>query len=115
MFKKLKKHQKREIIREFLILSLCLFLVILFCQNNILTLILLTTLYITRTIFWYKPRDHTLFFVGGLIGTIIELVLTTVGIYNFANPTFFNLPIWIPISWAIGSLTVMKIVLVFIK
>lgn len=105
----LKIRQKKEIIREMAILGLTFVSVILFWQNDFLIFFILISIYVVRSYFWHKPRDHILFVIFVLVGFIMEFAFTSVGLYQFANPTLLNIPFWIPLSWGLSLLLFVRI------
>lgn len=108
-----KKNQ--EVIREFIILLLTFFSVILFWKKDFLVFLILIFIYVCRSSFWYKPKDHIIFVISVLIGFIMEFAFTFVGLYQFSSPSLFNIPYWIPLSWGLSLLLFFRIIYFFVK
>ena len=85
----------------------------IFHQNNsIVSILLLLTLSIGVK-FGYKRDDIPFILVGAFGGTIVEIVLLKFDVYQYANPTFLDIPIWAPFAWGIGILLIKRFAEVF--
>ena len=104
-----------RIIRDLIIFWVGIFLAILTWENNLLATFFVLTIYFFRARFWYEPGDHIFFSVGGLLGTTTEVIATHVGVWKYANPTFLNIPIWLPFGWGFASVLIIRIAQNFIK
>ncbi len=77
-------------------------------DNLILTLIVVVLSGVILSI-GFKPSDILLFIVAVLVGSVGDILSTGAGAWQFTNPTFWNIPLWIPISWGCNFLTIKKL------
>lgn len=64
--------------------------------------IFMYTYYLFRTSTKIKP-EIILFWVGIVLGTIIELGMTQISRAQFWENTFFAVPLWLPLAWGVGA------------
>ncbi|MFH1424829.1 MAG: hypothetical protein ABIG20_04085 [archaeon] len=48
--------------------------------------------------------DILLFILAGVSGALAEIYGISHGAWAYANPTFFGIPIWLPILWGVAGL-----------
>ena len=48
---------------------------------------------------WHDRFDLSILFVIGGVGSIAEAVFVHFGVWHYANPTFFDMPLWFPLSF----------------
>jgi len=81
---------------------------LLYESNVLLTLVLVfgggATLWM-----YHERQDVLVFVVGGVIGPIGEGVAVYFGAWSYTNPSFFGIPIWLPIVWGLASLLITRI------
>jgi hypothetical protein len=99
----------RAVLRDLLIFALAVLFVIIFWRNNFLVAFLLLLVYLLRSFFGYQKDDHVIFVVGALLGSSAEIIATSRGIWTYTNPTFLNIPIWLPFAWGIGAVLIIRI------
>ncbi|MDI6794961.1 MAG: hypothetical protein QME81_19185 [bacterium] len=85
----------------------------MFHQNNSLVSILLLLTLSIGVKFGYKRDDVLFILIGAFGGTITEIILLNFGVYQYANSTFLNIPIWAPFAWGLGILLIKRFVEVF--
>lgn len=78
----------------------CIILIGLFWKNNILLTILLFISLISILIFFHNKKDLIAIFISGIGGAVGEIILIFLKVFNYANPTILNIPIWLPLAWA---------------
>jgi uncharacterized membrane protein len=61
--------------------------------------IILFLAYMSRS---YKEMLLTLV-VGGVLPAICEIMAVQVGVWHYAKPSFFGIPFWLPLGWALAS------------
>ena len=87
-------------LKAFLLFIFCIILISLFWKNNILLTVLLSISLISILIFFHNKKDLIVIFVSGIGGAVGESILISFKIWNYANPTIFSIPIWLPLAWA---------------
>lgn len=106
---------KKELLFEFIIFSLGISFIVFFWKNNILTAMLLLILYITANRFLHKKHDIVFYISGGILGPTAEIVCIRYGAWSYANPTYFGIPIWLPLAWGFASVMLVRISETFVK
>jgi hypothetical protein len=87
---------------------LSLLAVSVFWKNNLIVFFILTAFSIILLISRSKT-ELILFLFCGISGMIAEVVAIFFGTWNYSNPSFFGVPIWLPILWAIASIYMIRI------
>jgi hypothetical protein len=103
------------LIRDLFIFWFVIFLVVLCWTNNILVTAILLAAYGIRYYFWPNKEDHVLYIGGAVLGPITEIIATTVGIWHYTLPTFFNIPLWLPFAWGFAAVLIIRIALAFVR
>lgn len=103
------------LIRDLFIFWFVIFLVVLCWTNNILVTAILICAYGLRSYLWPNKEDHVLYIGGAILGPIAEIIATSVGIWQYTIPTFFNIPLWLPFAWGFATVLIIRITLAFVK
>jgi hypothetical protein len=76
-----------------------------------LTLLIFILLIITLR-FDYRKDDiyHTI--SGMILGSIAEIICVYFGVWRYANPTFLGIPLWLPLAWGVGVLSIKRIAVI---
>jgi hypothetical protein len=53
---------------------------------------------------WHDRFDLSMLFVIGGLGSIAEAVFVQFGVWHYANPAFFGIPLWFPLSFGTAGL-----------
>ncbi|MBM3229345.1 hypothetical protein FJZ26_02845 [Candidatus Parvarchaeota archaeon] len=57
-----------------------------------------------------KSRNETILFaLYGLWGASAEAIAIWLGGWNYSNPLFFGIPLWLPILWGIAACFVLRV------
>ena len=56
-----------------------------------------------------EKEEIVLYFVCFFIGPIFDLVLVPRGLWSYGNPTIYGVPIWLPFSYGLGTVMIVKI------
>jgi len=43
-----------------------------------------------------------------ILGTLLDIVSSNYDVWEFSNPTFLSIPLWLPFAWVIGAITLLK-------
>lgn len=68
-------------------------------RNNLLVAAILALLWATNIKYWHTKSDNTLFALGFFAGTLGEINAVQLGIWSYANASFFGIPAWLPLLW----------------
>lgn len=101
--------RQKDLLIGFLIISVEIALFYYFWKNNILLTTFLAAISFLVLLKWADKKEKLLFFVGFLIGPVYDIILVPAGVWNYANPTFLNVPMWLPLAYGLGMVTVVKI------
>ena len=53
---------------------------------------------------WHDPLDVAFFLVIGVLGSGAELVFVRFGVWQYANPTIWGVPLWFPLAFGTTGL-----------
>lgn len=84
-------------------------LVSLFYQNNLLLLGLLIAAWLIGYKLLYKKEDLYFGIVGAIIGPFGEIIAIYFGVWQYSNPTFLGIPIWLPVLWFLAIMFIKRI------
>ncbi|NIP40571.1 MAG: DUF2878 family protein [Candidatus Aenigmarchaeota archaeon] len=93
---------------EIFLFSLVVTLIILFYTNNLLLTALLIIAWLVGIRFWHKKHDIYFFVAGAVIGSIAEIICIYFGVWQYANPTFLGIPMWLPIVWGLAAMLIKR-------
>jgi hypothetical protein len=103
------------LVRDLAFFWFAIFLVVLCWTNNILVTAVLTAAYGVRYYFWPNREDNVLYIGGAILGPVAEIIATTVGIWHYTLPTFFNIPLWLPFAWGFATVLIIRIALACVR
>jgi|ETNmetMinimDraft_2_1059921.scaffolds.fasta_scaffold217109_2 hypothetical protein len=83
--------------------------VIIFYKNILLTTIITGILAIIALIVWKSRRTLVIFVVGGIGGTILEMIAGKFGVWNYSITNVINVPWWLFIVWGSAAAVVYQI------
>jgi hypothetical protein len=55
------------------------------------------------------PGDWAFALVGALVGPAVEATIHALGAFDYTEPDFLGIPIWLPPLWAIGGIAIRRI------
>jgi hypothetical protein len=104
----MKKNILSELLLEIAVFLSAVILIVLFWGNNLLLSALLIGLLLLANQFWYKKYDYVIYIAAIALGSMLDLTASHFGIWEFTNPSFLNLPLWLPMGWVLGAITILK-------
>jgi len=102
------KKLEKEFFYEMMLFIVTVAVVAHFYRNNFLLTILLILLWGISIIWWHTKRDAKLFITGAIFGTAIEIICTHFGVWQYGNPTFLNVPVWLPMAWGVFIVMIVR-------
>ena len=102
----MKQHTNKvlqDLFYEILLFLITVFIIALSWKNNVLTLVLLLVLWSIPIFFWPKKGDLAYFFMAFILGPIGEIVAIKFGAWQYSNPDFLGIPIWLPFLWGCSA------------
>ena len=73
-------------------------------KNNYLLTLVMAIGWLVASKFIFTKRDNCMFLIAALLGAAAEIVAVKFGAWQYVNPTYFGVPLWLPLLW--GSSTV---------
>ena len=92
-------HEIRGLIFNGIFAVLTLTIVVNFYRNINLTTLLLSVLAIIALLKWRNKNTLIIFIVGGILGTIAEIIGVSFGVWNYSVANFLNVPSWLLVLW----------------
>jgi len=109
------KKLEKELLFDVILFGVSTLFIVLFYQNNVLLSVLLLVAWLFALKFWHKNHDAYFFVVGAIVGPIGEIVAVSFGVWQYANPSFLGIPIWLPLVWGLAVVLIKRIAEVFVK
>lgn len=111
----LTKIVRKELILEFMIFIGGMASIVIFYQNNFLLTFLLATGWLIGILFWHKNHDIYFYVAGAILGPLSEIVAIYFGAWEYTNPSFLGIPIWLPFAWGLVTMMLKRISETFVK
>ncbi len=88
---------------------LSLLSVIILWKDNILLTEFLVVILILMLSMQRSKKEIILVVFFGIAGSIAEIVTMYFGVWQYDNPSFFGIPLWLPALWAVASIYVIRV------
>lgn len=111
----LTKKIEKELSFEIALFSVGIAAISLFYHNNLLLTLILFAGVLFGMKVWYKKHDIYFFITGAVVGPIGEIVAIYFGAWQYTNPTFFGIPLWLPLVWGLSITVIKRFAEIFIK
>jgi len=105
----------KELLLELLIYAAGMASVFLFFRNNIVTTVLVIATGLVALKFWHKKHDLYFYVAGAVVGSVGEIIYISFGVWQYANPTFLGIPMWLPFGWGSAVMIIKRIAETFVK
>ncbi|MBI2131026.1 DUF2878 family protein [Candidatus Woesearchaeota archaeon] len=106
---RLTRKIEKEVVLEIILFSLGIASISLFYENNLLLTLLLALMFFAGMKFWHKKQDFFYFISGAVIGPIAEVICIYFGVWQYVNPSFLGIPVWLPLIWGLGTILIKRI------
>lgn len=100
--KKIEKGLKREwknLLFNLVFITLSFLFVILFFENIFVATVLMAIVSIIGLIKWNSKMTWIIFFIGAILGPIIEIIAISFGIWIYSITSVFDIPFWLFLAW----------------
>ena len=77
--------------------------------NAKLFLAALLVLLAVRLSFASVPGDWAFALVAAVVGPLVEAAIHATGVFDYTEPDFLGIPLWLPALWANGGLAIRRI------
>ncbi|MCK4335915.1 MAG: DUF2878 family protein [Candidatus Aenigmarchaeota archaeon] len=105
----------KELVLEIILFCTGITTTVLFYMNNLLLTALLIIILAIGIKFWHKKHDMYFFVTGAIIGLITEIFCVHFGVWQYTNPTFLGIPVWLPFAWGLFTMLIKRIAETFVK
>jgi len=109
------KNIKIELILDLIVFVVGIAFISLFYWDNILLTGLLIIAWFFGLKFWHKKHDIYFFITGAIVGSVGEIICISFGVWQYANPTFLGIPLWLPFVWGLATMLIKRIAEIFVK
>lgn len=75
-------------------------------RRPILLTVLLAVTAIVAMAFWRKSHAVCFYLVGAVVGPCGEMICIHLGAWEYANPTFLSIPLWLPLAWGLVTILI---------
>lgn len=100
---------KKDVLIGLLIFVLNIVLFYYLWQNNIVLTIAFLVISAFVLLKWANKEEKFVYFAGFFLGPILDIVLVPRGVWLYGNPTIFRIPLWLPLTYGILTITAIKI------
>ncbi len=106
---------KKELIFEFILYVFGIIAIIKFYQFNTLLTSLILIAWLFGIFLWHKKHDILFFIIGAIVGPIAEIICIQFGVWQYSNPSFLGIPIWLPFAWGLAVMLIKRIAETFVR
>jgi hypothetical protein len=99
----------KNTVAAILISLFCIFVPALFYKNNTVTLVLFLIGTAVALSLWHDKIDCLFFGMGMIAGVVTESVCVNFGVWSYANPQIFGLPVWLILAWGLFMLVINRV------
>jgi uncharacterized membrane protein YoaT (DUF817 family) len=85
----------------FVLLEAC---VVLLWRHNVPLLFVAAAICAVSLARWHERFDVCFFLVIAVLGTVAEMVFVHFGVWQYANPTLMEVPVWFPLAFGTTGL-----------
>jgi hypothetical protein len=85
----------------FVVLVTC---VSLLWRHNLILLLVMAAICGIALARWHERLDLSFFLVIAVLGSMAEMVFVYFGVWEYANPTFMDVPVWFPLAFGTTGL-----------
>lgn len=92
-----------ELVAEFVLFGALAAVIVLLQQNNVLVFTFLIGVASIVFALWHDRYDRWSFLVVAILGTSAETYFVHFGVWSYANPTVFGIPLWFPVAFGTSA------------
>lgn len=78
-------------------------------MNNILLTVTLGLVSLLILLKWTNLEEKFIYFTGFFLGPVIDIIIVPTGIWTYENPTLFMVPMWLPFTYGIAGVLLIKL------
>lgn len=109
------KRVKKELLFDAVLFTVGMSFISLFYKENLLLTALLIATWATGVKFWHTRHDIYFFVTGAIVGPLAEILCINFGAWQYTNPTFLGIPVWLPFAWGLATMLIKHIAETFVK
>jgi len=106
---KFTKRIEKELVLDFILFCCGIASISLFHKNTLMLTLVLAIAWFIGIRLWHKKQDIYFFIIAAIIGSIGEIVCVHFGAWQYPNPTFLGIPIWLPFAWGFATILIKRI------
>src|SRR3989344_5441722 len=100
---------KKDFLVGSLVFALEILLFYYLWKNNVILSVSLAAVSIVVLAKFSGKEEKVLYFVCFVLGPIFDLTFVPRGVWSYANPTLFGVPVWLPFAYGLGTVMIVKI------
>jgi hypothetical protein len=100
---------KKDIIIGLLLYIFVIVLLYYLWKNNVALSTFLIVISIAVLFKWSNREEKIVYFASFILGPIIDIILVPKGVWTYGSPTMFNIPVWLPFTYGVLTVTAIKI------
>lgn len=99
----------RRLAFDLLLFAIGIAALVMFYTDNIILSALLLANWAAILSVWRRKGDAYFLIVGAAMGAIAEITAIHYDVWQYANPSFLGIPMWLPIAWGIIAVLIRRI------
>jgi hypothetical protein len=106
---------KREVFLELILYAAGIVGIINFYKTNLFLTFIIILTWIVGLVLWHTSHDIIFFVIGAIAGPTAEIICIYYGVWQYSNPSFLGIPIWLPFAWGMAVILIKRISETFVK
>lgn len=105
----------KELALEAAFLAVCVAIVAFLYRADVVSAALILAVCLVALKFWHKREDVSFLLMGAVLGPSLEMICVHFNAWQYTQPTFLGIPLWLPFGWGLVALLVRRITETFLK
>jgi len=100
---------KKELFLKIVALFLGISMIVFAFKNNLLLSSILILILMIGIKYRNKGHNLVYFITGAIIGPFAEIICIHFGVWQYTNPSFLGIPLWLPFAWGFAIILIKSI------
>ena len=93
-----------DLLKELAAFCVLVVSIVVLWRDNLGLLLVLLAESVLALLLWHERQDLCTFLGIAVVGSLAEAVFVHYGVWRYANPTLFGVPVWFPLSFGTAGL-----------
>ena len=100
---------KKNIFIGFIVFTIMILFLYFFWKNNLILAVLFLAVSAVILLNFSSKEEKVLYFISFVLCPVFDLILVPRGLWTYANPFVLGVPLWLPLTYGLGTVMIVKI------